>query len=242
MSATVLVLVCARIGRLEKRPFASWEDEGPGWAMRAECFAQSRPQDGRQQTLNQDAFVIGRQPVPWMALCDGAGSAQSVASRALGLLSGWVQGASLGHILRDATWDGWARSLDSALMGGPESTLVASAVVGDQVIGVAVGDSRAYVVPFEGSLRLLTASAFRARLGSGETQPTVFRETLAPRDVLLLLSDGAWTPLGAVGLERTVRSVALKPFADLPPTILDAAARRGRTDDMTAVTLRLVRS
>lgn len=38
------------------------------------------------QSLNQDAFVIGRQPIPWLALCDGAGNAQSVAKPALGLL------------------------------------------------------------------------------------------------------------------------------------------------------------
>ena len=86
--------------------------------MRAECFGQSRPQEGRQQTLNQDAFVVGRQPVPWMALCDGAGNAQSVARRALGLLELRLQEAPLGHLLRDDTWLRWAKGLDSALLGG----------------------------------------------------------------------------------------------------------------------------
>jgi len=69
--------------------------------MRAECFGQSRPQEGRLQTLNQDAFVIGRQPVPWMALCDVAGNAQSVARRALGLLDMRLEETPLGHLLRD---------------------------------------------------------------------------------------------------------------------------------------------
>lgn len=209
--------------------------------MHVECFGESRPQEGRLQTLNQDAFLIGRSPVAWMALCDGAESARSIAKRALGLLEGRIAGASLGEILRDTTWQAWARSLDSALIGGPESTLVAVAVVGEQVIGVSVGDSRAYVLPVEGSLRQLPASASRARLGSGETEPAVFRETLAARDVLLLLSDGAWTPLAQAELERAVRSMALKPFADMPSTVLDACARHGRADDMTAVTLRRVR-
>jgi len=210
--------------------------------MRAECFGQSRPQDGRQQTLNQDAFVIGRSPVPWMALCDGAGNAQSVGKRALGLLELRIAEASLGQLLSDESWMRWVKGLDSALLGGPEATLVAAAVVGEQLVGVCAGDSRVYLVPFDGSLRLLTGSASKARLGSGETAPSVFRETLAPRDVLLLLSDGAWTPLASAGIERAVRSTLMRPFADLPSAVLDAASQRGRADDMTAVALRLVRS
>jgi hypothetical protein len=210
--------------------------------VRAECFGQSRPQEGRQQTLNQDAFVIGRRPVPWMALCDGAGNAQSVAKRGLGLLESRIGEVPLGQLLRDETWVRWAKGLDSALLGGSEATLVAAAVVGDQIIGVAAGDSRAYLVPFEGAVRLLTGSAARARLGSGETAPAVFRDTLAPRDVLLLASDGAWTVLGTTGLERAVRSMVTRPFADLPSAVLDVASQRGRADDMTVVTLRLLRA
>jgi serine/threonine protein phosphatase PrpC len=209
--------------------------------VRAECFGQSRPQEGRQQTQNQDAFVIGRQPIPWMALCDGAGNAQSVAKRALGLLEARMGEVPLARLLRDDTWVRWAKGLDSGLLGGPEATLVAAAVVGEQVIGVCVGDSRAYLVPFEGPVRLLTGAAAKARLGSGETVPAAFRDSLAPRDVLLLASDGAWTPLGTPGLERAVRSMVMSPFADLPAAVLDAAGRRGRADDMTAVALRLLR-
>ncbi len=82
--------------------------------MRAECFGQSRLQDGRQQTLNQEAFVVGRLPVAWMALCDGAGNAQSVAKRALGLLETRVGEVPLGQLLRDETWVRWAKGLDSA--------------------------------------------------------------------------------------------------------------------------------
>jgi serine/threonine protein phosphatase PrpC len=210
--------------------------------LRAECFGQSRPQDGRQQTLNQDAFVIGRQPVPWMALCDGAGNAQPVAKRALGLLETRLAELPLARLLRDETWLRWAKGLDSALLGGAEATLVAAAVVGDQVIGVSVGDSRGYLVPFEGPMRLLTADASKARLGSGDAAPAVFRDTLAPRDVLLLASDGAWTVLGTPGLERAARSMVMRPFADLPSAVLDEASRRGRADDMTVVALRLMRS
>ena len=210
--------------------------------MRAECFGQSRPQEGRQQTLNQDAFLIGRQPAPWMALCDGAGNARSVAKRALGLLEIRLGEAPLGQLLRDETWVRWAKSLDSALLGGPEATLVAATVVGDQVVGVSVGDSRAYLVPLEKPTRLLAANATKARLGSGEAQPCAFRDTLGVRDVLLLVSDGAWTPLGMAGLERAVRSMTTRAFTDVPAAVLDQASRRGRADDMAVVALRLLRA
>jgi serine/threonine protein phosphatase PrpC len=210
--------------------------------VRVECFGQSRPQEGRQQTQNQDAFVIGRQPVPWMGLCDGAGNAQSVAKRALGLFDTWVREAPLDDFLRDEAWLRWAKRLDSALLGGPEATFVAAAALGDDVVGVAAGDSRAYLVPLEGPVRLLTESAAKARLGSGETAPVVFRAALAPRDVLLLVSDGAWTPLGTTGIDRAVRRVVAGVFADLPAAVLDEASRRGRADDMTAVALRLMRA
>lgn len=209
--------------------------------MRVECFGQSRPQEGRQHTQNQDAFLIGRQPVPWIGLCDGAGNAQSVAKRALSLLETWMRETPLDDFWRDETWLRWAKRLDSALLSGPEATFVATAAIGDEVVGVAAGDSRAYLVPLEGPVRLLTESAAKARLGSGETTPVVFRATLAPRDVLLLVSDGAWTPLGTAGLDRAVRRVVAGVFADLPAAVLDEASRRGRADDMTAVALRLMR-
>lgn len=209
--------------------------------MRVECFGQSRPQDGRAQPLNQDAFAIGRESVPWVGLCDGAGNAQSVAKRALALLETRLREAPLGEMLREPAWRGWAKGIDSALLGGPQSTLVAVGVAGEEAMGVAAGDSRAYLVPIEGPMRLLTDSASKARLGSGEAEPFVFRTALAPRDVLLLVSDGAWTPLGTAGIERAVRGGFARPFAELPGTVLDGASRRGCADDMTAVALRLLR-
>jgi hypothetical protein len=44
-----------------------------------------------------------------MALCDGAGNAQSVAKRALGLLETQMGEVSLGQLLRDETWFRWAK-------------------------------------------------------------------------------------------------------------------------------------
>ncbi len=206
--------------------------------MRFESFGQTRPQEGRQHTENQDAYVIGRCPVPWAAVLDGAGNAQTVAKRAAALLEHWFRETSLAQLLREEAWIGMARRLDSALMGGPETTLVAVAAVGDQVVGVAAGDSRAYLVPLESSVRLVTGEAAKQRLGSGEVQPFAFRELLGPRDVLALLSDGAWGPLGLPGVDRAVRSSLSRHFSETPGALLDAASRRGRGDDMTAVALR----
>ena len=216
-----------------------WETPVAPAALRVECFGQTRPQDGRQHTQNQDAYVIGRSPVPWAALLDGAGNAQTVAKRAAGLLERWFQEVSLGQILREESWVGVARRLDSALMGGSQSTLVGVAVVGGDVLGVAAGDSRAYLVPMEGPARLVTDDAAKQRLGSGEVQPFFFRVHLQPRDVLVLLSDGAWGPLGSAGIDRAVRSAFSKHFSETPAALLDAASPRGRGDDMTAVALRL---
>jgi len=42
-----------------------------------ECYGVSRPQVER--STNEDAFVIGSDPVPYAAVCDGAGNAQQAA-------------------------------------------------------------------------------------------------------------------------------------------------------------------
>jgi serine/threonine protein phosphatase PrpC len=208
--------------------------------MKVECFAETRPQEGRQHTENQDAYVLGHSPVPWAAVLDGAGNAQTVARRAAAILEGWFREVSLGQILRAEAWVAVARRLDLSLRGGRETTLVAGAVVGSEVIGVAVGDSRAYRVPLESAVSLLTAEASKTRLGSGEIRPHVFRQRLQPRDVLLLLSDGAWGPLGPSGIDRAVRAAFSRHFSETPAAVLDAAARHGRADDMTVVALRLL--
>jgi len=142
-------------------------------------------------------------------------------------------------VLLDETWVRWTRSLDSALTGGAQSTFVAAAVLGNVVVGVTAGDSRAYLVPLDGQTRLLSDQASKARLGSGETEPAVFRATLAPRDILILASDGAWGPLGPQGIDRAVRSALGRHFSEMPEVVLDAAGKRGRGDDMTVLALRL---
>jgi serine/threonine protein phosphatase PrpC len=208
--------------------------------MRVECYGATAPQAARELTENQDAFAIVRSPVVTAIVCDGAGNAQLTARRVTGLFELWLADTTLGQLLGADTWSHWVRLADSALLGGPECTLAAVSMIGGEARGVVVGDSRIYLLPEDGGCRLLAEPLSNCRLGSGEVQPTPVYHRMAPHDMLLLVTDGAWTPLGPVRLERAARKAALEHFSDVPPAILDAAGQRGRADDMTAVALRLV--
>ena len=83
--------------------------------------------------------------------------------------------------------------MDAALLGGPQTTFVGVGVVEDQLFGAYAGDSRAYLVGEHGCQVLTEASS--PRLGSGRVEPQPIHTRLAPRDVVVLMSDGAWTPL-----------------------------------------------
>jgi serine/threonine protein phosphatase PrpC len=201
--------------------------------MKVECYAATRPQDGR--TTNEDAFLIIREGTPVAAVCDGAGAAEQVAKRVVRLFELWVREATLGQILDPKTWVSWVRNLDSALLGGSQSTFLAVAVAGDQLVGASAGDSQAYLLGAEGGFQYLTPGADKSRLGSGEVKPFTFSVTLKPRDIVLLMSDGAWTPLGPYLIEKTVRPAALQHFSEVPVALLDAAGKTGRWDDMTVI-------
>lgn len=207
--------------------------------MRVECYGASLPQDGRRPSDNEDAFGIVRSPVVTGVLCDGAGHALHAAKRVVGLFERWLADATLGHLLLDDTWRHWARLADSALLGGTESTLIAAGIVGSELRGVVAGDSRVYWLPSDGGCVLLSEGASKQRLGSGEVTPFLLRQRLAPRDMLLLLSDGAWTALEPLRLERAARKTSFGHFSEVPPAVLEAAGARGRPDDMTAVAIRV---
>lgn len=206
--------------------------------MKVSIAGQSRASDDAGP--NQDHFTIVRTGSFQVgAVFDGAGKAAGVAKRAASLLERHVSVMSLGAGLRDEAWASVVRQLDLALGGGgPETTIVGAAVLGDEAVVFTAGDSRAYLVPFDGPTRMVTEDASKARLGSGEARPVVHRVKLAHRDTLALLSDGVWAPLGIPGIERAVRSVVLKDVTDVCEAILDAAGRRGRMDDQTCVVIR----
>jgi len=204
--------------------------------VRVECYGKSLIQQGR--TANEDAFVIIREPVVVAAVADGAGNAEQAARKTLRMFELWVRGATTEEISIPITWVSWAKKLDSALLGGCESTFLAVAVLADRLMGVSVGDSCAYLLPFEGGLRFLSTAPQKARLGSGSVQPFPFNASLQSRDVVLLMTDGAWTPLSPYRIERAVRGVMLEHFSEVPVAVLAVAGKTGRWDDMTVVALR----
>ena len=206
--------------------------------MQFECYGTTKAQDGRK--TNEDAFLIGRGSIPFAALCDGAGDAEQSAKKVLRFFERLFNEASLAKVLSDETWAGWVKLLDSSLLGYAESTFIGVAVIGSQVVGTYVGDSRAYLVDNEGGCRIITTTPNKFRLGSGEAIAAPIRLTLKPREIFLLLSDGAWTPLSPYLLQRAVVKAAIQHFSDVPPAVLEAAGRTGRPDDMTAVALRIV--
>lgn len=206
--------------------------------MQIECCAASRPQQGRTQ--NEDAFLIHRGERTFVALCDGAGNAQLAAKKVLTLFEKLVGEAAVEQLSEAPTWASWAKLLDSSLMGGAQSTFVSVGIVGQRAVGVCVGDSRAYLIDREGRCRILTEEAKKYRLGSGAVVPFPLQLSLNAKDVLLLMSDGAWTPLSLTVLQRTVMAAAMRHFTEIPGAILDAAGRTGRADDMTVVALRIV--
>ena len=201
-----------------------------------EIYAATRRQEGK--ATNEDAFVLGRGGVPYAALCDGSGNAQGVAKRALGLFQRMVGEVGPEQITQFATWSRWASVLDSALLGGPQSTFLAVAVVGDRVVGTCVGDSRLYRLTREGGVEIVTEEALKYRLGSGQVDPWPIHLPLKTGDVLLLASDGAWTPLGLPTLRKAWGSASTLHFSEFPSLLLDVAGKKGCADDMTVIAMR----
>lgn len=206
---------------------------------RLECFAATRPQQGRTQ--NEDAFLIGRGEPPFVALADGAGNAERAAKRVLAQFEKLLNEATIEDLALSETWAKWIGLLDSSLLGGAQSTFLTLALRGKEVLGACVGDSRAYLINREGQCRIVSDGAPKHRLGSGLAQSFPIRFMLEPGDIVLLLSDGAWTPLNLHALQKAVAGAAMKHFSELPTAVLEAAGRTGRADDQTCVAVRLAR-
>jgi serine/threonine protein phosphatase PrpC len=206
---------------------------------RIECYAATTPQQGK--TANEDAFLIRHGQIPCAALCDGAGNAQQAAKRVLTLFEKLLTEVTMEQLLDHATWNKLVKLLDSSLLGGNQSTFVAVAMVNGVAVGSCSGDSRVYLLNRDGELRILSDGASKFRLGSGRAEAIPIRHPLSPGETLLLLTDGAWTPLGMYPLKKAVQSVMGRHFSEVPQAILEAAGKTGRADDMTAIALRLAR-
>ena len=200
--------------------------------MGLQCYGASRMQDGG--TTNEDAFWINRPAGDAAVVCDGAGRAQRCAASVATLFSRHLASGAM-DVARFPAWRTWLTAMDATLLGGPQTTFVGVAVREGHLYGACAGNSRAYLVGDSG-VRILTEDS-SPRLGSGRAQPTAIHVRLAPGDVVLLMSDGAWTPLSMAAIQRCVAASAMKHPSDLPPALLDVAGARGRGDDMTVVTL-----
>ena len=202
-----------------------------------EIYGATRQQEGA--TCNEDAFVVGRGKIPFAALADGSGHAQQAAKRALALFERLMSEATPEEVERFPTWDGWTRLLDSLLLGGAQSTFVAVALLQGRIVGVCAGDSRLYLLPLEGEIQILTEDARKFRLGSGKVHPFGIHRQVQAGDVLLLMSDGAWTPLNLAKVCALRGKAASRHFSEFPVVFLDEAGKNGRADDMTVVAIKV---
>jgi len=161
------------------------------------------------------------------------------ARRALALFQRLFSEATREELERFPTWEGWTRLLDSLLLGGAQSTFVAMGLLPGRIVGAAVGDSRLYLLPLDGEIQILTEHAQKFRLGSGVAIPCAIHRQVRAGDVLLLMSDGAWTPLNLAKLEALRFKALGRHFSDFPGMILDEAGKHGRADDMTAIAVKV---
>lgn len=199
--------------------------------MQMECYSATRTQVGK--TSNEDAFLIGRGPIPYIVLCDGAGNAQQSAKKVCSLFQKLISEPA--EIEDSATWQRWIKILDSSLLGGHQSTFLGVAPVGNELVGASAGDSRLYLFDREGELRILTDTA--KRLGSSHAEAFMIRHSPTSGETILLMSDGAYGPLSPYALKKAIVSAANRHFSELPESILNAA--KSREDDATVVALRL---
>jgi hypothetical protein len=202
-----------------------------------EIYAATRPQDGHPG--NEDGFAIGRGGLPYAALCDGSGNAQGVAKRALGIFQKLIGEASPEEVSRFQTWSNWTKLLDSSLLGGPQSTFLAVAVVGNRLVGSCAGDSRLYRWNLDGQVQILTEDAPKQRLGGGHVDPFPIHAPVEAGEILLLMTDGAWTPLGLPVIQRILGRAGNRHFSELPSALLAEAGKNGCADDMTVVAMRV---
>jgi serine/threonine protein phosphatase PrpC len=212
--------------------------------MRVEVYAATRAQQGR---TNEDHFTIGRGIFPMYAVADGAGNAQRSAKRATDLftkLHAETEVSTPAALRHQATWKNWTRLLDTALLGGGQATFCAFTLTGHQdkysATGVSVGDTRLYLLPSNGNLLHITESAKKSRLGSGHAEPITFHIDLYPGDLLITMTDGAYTPMKATEIAPVAMRAKVKHLSEVPMALIDRAAKfGGLADDATAMVVRV---
>lgn len=201
-----------------------------------EIYGATKPQRGR--TANEDAFIIGKEPVHFACLCDGAGNAEGAAKKIINFLQRLITSTSQEELEDYNTWLGWIKVFDSCLMGSNESTFIGYAIFEKLIVGAFVGDSRGYLIKANGETQLVTKNASKARLGSGRATGEPIFFPIQDGDVFLLLSDGVWTPFETpIKMGILVNSKAILQKYFIPEAIIQAAENTGHLDDMTVVAL-----
>jgi serine/threonine protein phosphatase PrpC len=197
-------------------------------SIAATIYSASVPQPGRP---NEDAlFMCRHADVPLAAVFDGQGNAEGAAKKAARQLER-LYTESGGRV----DWTRTAKLLDSHLLGANKSTMVAASIVEEVISICAVGDSRAYLVR-DGQPNILTGGASKQKLGSGAVQPLIKEFGVRDRDLILLMTDGAWTRFSLYQLAQTVMKNLLN-LPELPNSILKQAAKGGVWDDMTVAAI-----
>ncbi len=207
-----------------------------------ELFGATR---GQQNNSNQDAFYIGHRPFPVWAVADGAGNAQLISRKAVAVfthLHTEMSESNPASLVHENTWKRWMKNLDSMLLGGNQTTFCGANIVrmNDKcyAIGASVGDTRLYLHSANGHLAHITEGARKSRLGSGAVDPTTFCIELVHGDTLLTCSDGAYGPMPMAELGRIVIANKMWHLSDVPPAIIERAAKHGLADDATIVVVR----
>lgn len=87
-----------------------------------------------------------------------------------------------------------------------------------------------------GQANILTEGPSKQQLGSGAIQPQIKQFGAQDRDLILLMTDGAWTRFSPYLLAQSVMK-NLMNLPELPNSILKQAAKGGVCDDMTVVAI-----
>jgi serine/threonine protein phosphatase PrpC len=160
----------------------------------ATIYAASVPQPGHP---DEDAFFVGRLAVaPLIAVFDGLGHAEGAAKKAARQLER-LYTENGGRL----DWTRSAKLLDSHLLDTNQSTMVVSSLVEEVISICAVGDSRVYLVR-DGQANILTEGVSKQKLGSGAIQPLIKEFGTQDRDLILLMTDGAWTRFSPTSLPK----------------------------------------
>lgn len=182
----------------------------------------------QQDRPNEDAFSVGRVGAEYAAIAESSGIPQGGAKKVLALLDKLV--------IQVPDWPNIVRILDSSLVKGSVSTLVAVRFVGMHYEGTCVGASRALLFTRDCELKILT-NINRPLLGSGQARHESLCGELHLGDLLLLVSSGVF--LNAYSLKEIMVAAIKKPTLELSSAILNAAAgTEGLKDDGTVVVCR----